>query len=488
MVSLLLLLISFSTQATSSEFVLVRDELAPAHADGETVLGWRRVPATAVDGSQRAVPDVRLELLEGSNPEPFGGDQWGLQMVGAPDIWQESTGSGVVIAIVDSGVDLDHPDLADRIFTNRGEVAGNGVDDDGNGLIDDVHGWDLIDGDNDPTDPSQGHGTEVAGVAAASLNGVGIAGVAPSATILPIRACTSSCSLFNVAWAITYATDVGADVINLSLGGLATDPGPLADAVDYAHQHGVLVVAAAGNTGSDIDRSGFVPAGLTNPNLAAVAATDRQDRLWGDSNFGKSSVDLAAPGVEVVSSTLDSLGGWRTGTGTSYAAPHVSAAAALLWEVNPSLAPEDVIDLLGRTGDARPALAATTIHGTRLRLDRAVVRAHLIDIDGIYENDIVWLALAGVTRGCNPPTNDRYCPDDPVTRGQMAAFLHRILDLPHGPDAFDDDNDSIFQTHINALAAADITRGCNPPANNHYCPDQPVTRGEMAALLHRSMR
>src|SRR5690606_6673121 len=212
-VSLLLLLISFSTQATSSEFVLVRDELAPAHADGETVLGWRRVPATAVDGSQRAVPDVRLELLEGSNPEPFGGDQWGLQMVGAPDIWHESTGSGVVIAIVDSGVDLDHPDLADRIFTNRGEIAGNGVDDDGNGLIDDVHGWDLIDGDNDPTDPSQGHGTEVAGVAAASLNGVGIAGVAPSATILPIRACTSSCSLFNVAWAITYATDVGADVI-----------------------------------------------------------------------------------------------------------------------------------------------------------------------------------------------------------------------------------------------------------------------------------
>src|SRR5690606_26375912 len=129
-------------------------------------------------------------------------------------------------------------------------------------------------------------------------------------------------------------------------------------------------------------------------------------------------------------------------------------------------------DLLGRTGDARPALAATTIHGTRLRLDRAVVRAHLIDIDGIYENDIVWLALAGVTRGCNPPTNDRYCPEDPVTRGQMAAFLHRLLDLPHGPDAFDDDNGSIFQTHINALAAADITRGCNPPANNHYCPDQ----------------
>src|SRR5690606_824719 len=149
------------------------------------------------------------------------------------------------------------------------------------------------------------------------------------------------------------------------------------------------------------------------------------------------------------------------------AAPHVSAAAALLWEVNPSLAPEDVIDLLGRTGDARPALAATTIHGTRLRLDRAVVRAHLIDIDGIYENDIVWLALAGVTRGCNPPTNDRYCPDDPVTRGQMAAFLHRLLDLPHGPDAFDDDNDYIGRTPCKERAHPNMARGSTPPANNH---------------------
>nr|MDJ0953892.1 S-layer homology domain-containing protein [Acidimicrobiia bacterium] len=110
------------------------------------------------------------------------------------------------------------------------------------------------------------------------------------------------------------------------------------------------------------------------------------------------------------------------------------------------------------------------------------------DDTGVFEADIEALAGAGITRGCNPPTNNRYCPNDPVTRGQMAAFLTRALSLPGSDsDTFSDDDGSVFEANIEALAAAGITRGCNPPANNRYCPDNPVTRGQMAAFLYRAL-
>jgi len=109
------------------------------------------------------------------------------------------------------------------------------------------------------------------------------------------------------------------------------------------------------------------------------------------------------------------------------------------------------------------------------------------DDDSIFEADIEWLASTGITRGCNPPINDRFCPNDPVTRGQMAAFLNRALDLEPGPDTFTDTSDSVFSADIGALAAAEITRGCNPPANTRFCPGDPVTRGQMAAFLVRAL-
>ena len=110
------------------------------------------------------------------------------------------------------------------------------------------------------------------------------------------------------------------------------------------------------------------------------------------------------------------------------------------------------------------------------------------DNNSIFEADINALAVAGITKGCNPPVNDRFCPDETVTRGQMAAFLNRALDLPPGiPDTFVDDNTSVFEADIDALAASGITKGCNPPVNDRYCPDNPVTRGQMAAFLYRAL-
>ena len=475
----------------AGETVLVKDAATTASQDesGLSVLGWHRVSNHDVDPGAITVPDVYLDLL-GPDPEtePLAGDQWALEKIGVAGAWSMTAGStDVVIAVVDSGLALDHPEFAGRLFMNPGEIAGNGADDDSNGLVDDIRGWDIVDNDADPTDPAVGHGTEVAGVAVASLNSTGIAGVTPQTTILPVRACSTRCELFDVAWAVVYAVDMGADIVNLSLGGFA-DAGPLADAVDYAEAAGVLVVAAAGNGGANIDGTGFVPAGLANGNLVTVAATTVDDGLWPSSNYGSDNVDIGAPGALIVTTTLDSLGTYRTVSGTSFAAPHAAGTAALMLAANPDLSPDQLIARLGLHGAPLPVLDSITSFGTRLQAHEAVVAAAFVDIhQSLFVHDIVWLGVTGITKGCNPPTNNLYCPQRAVTRGEMAAFLTRALHLDPGPDAFDDDNQTLYQADIDALAAAGITNGCNPPTNNLYCPHRAVTRGEMAAFLNRAL-
>ena len=461
----------------------------PLTITSDSVLGWQRTSADGLLPGSRWVENVYLDLL-GPDPlsEPLGTDQWAVQKMGLERAWDLGTGEPCsIIAVIDSGIDMGHPELKPRLFTNPNEIAGNGIDDDNNGLVDDVHGWDIVQNDSDPSDVSVGHGTEVAGVAAATVNGIGIAGVAPQATILPIRACSTRCDLFDVAWAVVYAVDSGADVINLSLGGFA-EPGPLTDALNYAEDSGVLVVAAAGNSGIDIDGHSFIPAALPNANLISVAATDRDDRLWPSSNTGPAAVDIGAPGVEIVTTTLVSLGQYRTVTGTSYAAPQVAGTAALMLSVDPSLTPAELIEGITHHGLALADLADVTLHGTRVLTDHAVFAAKLGDAHSSpFDYDIVWLAVSGLTKGCNPPANTMFCPDRDVSRAEMATFLQRAFALPGGPDAFTDDNESEFEEAINAIHAAGITKGCNPPANNKYCPDATVSRGEMAAFLTRAL-
>jgi len=250
----------------------------------------------------------------------------------------------------------------------------------------------------------------------------------------------------------------------------------------------VLVVAAAGNGGADVDGSSFVPAGLPNLNLVAVAATDRDDRLWNSSNFGSDEIDLGAPGIQIVSTALTSLGQYRVVSGTSFAAPHVSAVAALMVSVNPGLFPSELIRRLGVYGISLPDLANATVFGSRIRAHEAVVAARLDDIhESMFHHEIVWLATAGITKGCNPPANTMFCPQRHVTRAEMAAFVDRALALAAGPDAFTDDDASEFEPSINTLAAAGITRGCNPPVSDHFCPDRLVSRAEMAAFLARAL-
>jgi serine protease len=330
-----------------------------------------------------AVPNTIYELLG----DPLFPEQWGLENTGqaggtpdadidAPEAWTVTQGDpGQVVAVIDTGMDLDHPDLIDRLWTNTAEIPGNGLDDDSNGFIDDVNGWDFYgDGttaDSAPEDETW-HGTAVASAVAATRNDVGIAGVAPATTIMPIRVCHFSCPLSKIVAGIDYAIANGAGIMNLSLGTPTFDE-PLADAITAANTAGVVVVTAAGNSSADNDVTPMYPANFETPNVIAVAATDRFDVLWSSSNFGATRVDLAAPGKDIKLATLN--GGWTISSGTSLASPMVAGAAALVRAVLPSANPATVKRLILDNVDAIPSLACKMVTGGRLNAATAVTAA-----------------------------------------------------------------------------------------------------------------
>ena len=280
-------------------------------------------------------------------------DQWGPRRINAPAAWSIITNTtGIIIAVIDSGVKLDHPDLATNVWTNADETPGNFSDDDGNGKIDDVHGWHFfqnwngisyVPAEDANVEDDYGHGTHVAGIAAAATNnGMGVAGIAWNARIMPVKVLDQ----FGTGWysdiasGIVYAADNGARVINLSLGG-AEDSQTLRAAIDYARSRGALVIAATGNTGSAI----LYPAAYEP--VLAVAATDSNDRVADFSNRGP-QVDVAAPGVDIYS-TWPWRDGYFTKSGTSMAAPHVSGVAALIWARCPPLSAGDVAGYITQT-------------------------------------------------------------------------------------------------------------------------------------------
>ncbi len=210
-------------------------------------------------------------------------DQWALRgdgPMGAASAWARATTGAVAVAVVDTGVDLSHPDLTQNLWTNPGEIPGNGIDDDADGYVDDVHGADVLNGDGDPRDDN-GHGTHIAGIVAArGDNGIGVAGVARRARIMAVKVLDSHAAgdMSTVARGVGYAVAHGARIVNVSLSGAI--PGPdIVAALDEARAAGVVVVAAAGNAGADIDVTPAYPAALTAPNLVSVTASDRRGGL-----------------------------------------------------------------------------------------------------------------------------------------------------------------------------------------------------------------
>jgi subtilisin family serine protease len=291
--------------------------------------------------------------------DPALDQQWGLKKIGVPFAWNYSNGApDVLVAVLDSGIQLDHPDLSGQIWTNLDEIPVNYLDDDKNGKVDDVHGWHFfhqctsdgcILGEDANIKDDYGHGTLISGVIAAKTNnGLGVAGVAGNSQILPVKVLDQYGNGYysDIASGIVYAADQGARIINLSLGG-DNDSALLRSAVDYARARGVLVIAAAGNcgnTGKNCSPAVNYPAAY-DPVLA-VGASDVNDLRASFSDYGP-QIDLVAPGVDIYNTW--NYGNYLARSGTSLAAPYVSGTAALLWAYDPHLSLVELETLLFET-------------------------------------------------------------------------------------------------------------------------------------------
>jgi trimeric autotransporter adhesin len=280
------------------------------------------------------------------------GYSWENNLINAPEAWARGyTGQGIVVAVVDTGVDTNHIDLRNNIWVNSGEIAGNNLDDDNNGYIDDINGWDFVGNDSRPLD-SDGHGTHVAGTIAATNNQIGVTGVAYGSRIMAVRVLdnnggTSS----NVAAGIRYATNNGARVINLSLGGSYSSE--ISSAVQYAYSRGSIVVMAAGNAGAS--QPGNPAREATRWGLS-VGAVDRNSTIASFSNRAGTNSQMrhiVAPGVDIYSTTPNNSYDYLDGT--SMAAPQVSGLVALMLSANNSLTPDQVFQTI--TGTATRLVA-----------------------------------------------------------------------------------------------------------------------------------
>jgi subtilisin family serine protease len=308
--------------------------------------------------------------------DPLFPHLWGLHQatdgdIDAPEAWALTTGSAnVVVGVIDTGVAYAHPDLAPNAWTNEREIAGNGVDDDRNGRIDDTHGWDFVEGDNTPLD-AHGHGTHVAGTIGARGNdGFGVVGVNWRVRLMSLRAGDAEGAFTSraIADAIVYACANGARVVNGSFGGSAISSA-VTTAMNSSACARTLFVYSAGNEGANNDVTSSFPCNAAVASLVCVAATDSSDSPASYSNYGPQNVDLAAPGSSILSTWLN---GHRSASGTSMAAPHVAGAAALVLGRNDSLSPIEVRATLLMTVDRLPGVATRVASGGRLNAASAV--------------------------------------------------------------------------------------------------------------------
>jgi subtilisin family serine protease len=347
------------------------------HSIGAEV--WE-VPGRVEDVIARLQDDPRIEYIEpdyvvrafATPNDPEFSRLWGMTMIQAPQAWDLATGTDVLIGVIDTGVDYAHPDLAANLWVNAAEQSGvAGVDDDGNGYVDDVHGYDFANDDGNPMD-DHSHGTHVAGtIAAVGNNGVSVVGVNWTARIMALKFIGSSGfgATSHAIRAVEYATRMGARLTNNSWGGAGFSQA-LYDAIRAARDAGRLFVASAGNDGTS---QASYPALYDLDNVVSVAATDTNDVLANFSQYNSESVDLGAPGTGVVSTVPGTGTGAKNGT--SMASPHVAGVAALVWSAHPALSFEDVKGIVLGSVDANASLAGKTVTGGRLNAFQALTLA-----------------------------------------------------------------------------------------------------------------
>lgn len=366
-------------------------------------------------------------------PNDLDSRLWGIQNtgqnggtagvdVGAAGAWNTTTGTpngkGALITIIDTGLDYNHPDLAANAWVNPGEIAGDGIDNDGNGVIDDVHGANLKKKNGDPLD-DQGHGTHCAGtIGAVGNNGTGIVGVNWNATIAGAKFldANGSGSYADAIEAVLYATRIGSRVTSNSWGG-----GGFSQALyDTFKASPALHICAAGNDGSDMDARPSFPGGFDLDNIVSVAAIDRNGHLANFSNYGATTVDLAAPGVDVYSAQPG--GRYQNMSGTSMATPHVSGVAGLILAQYPDITNEQLKARLMNTVVKEDELAGKMVSGGRVNA------ANALENDSVPPADVNDFSVAAA--GASTMTLAFTATGDDGVAGNASSYQIRMSDKP----------------------------------------------------------
>jgi subtilisin family serine protease len=388
--------------------------------------------------------------------DPFFDRQWGLfntganfgkagADIGATRLWDMTQGGDdIVVAVIDTGIDVAHPDLAANIWVNTREVAFNGIDDDGNGFVDDINGWDFAANDNNPDFGTDFHGTHVAGiVGAVGNNNLGVTGVAWRVKMMALKFIRGrSGNAADAVRAINYVIDqkergVNVRVINASWGGDEAS-NSLRKAIKKAGDSGILFVCAAGNGGSDssgddIDVFPDYPSVWSTEisSIVSVAALNRSDGLASFSNYGRKTVTVGAPGVDILSTVPG--GGYASLNGTSMATPHVTGAAVLMLSQTPSLTPEQLRDRIVSRSEPVLTLASKSVSSARMNvfnastntapaspglgINQVAANKKVLTIDGLgFVSSSTRIEINGVPAPKIKYVNDYALPGGTITR------------------------------------------------------------------------
>lgn len=476
-----------------------------------------------------AEPNYEVESMRLPN-DPYFSEEWALSNtgqyqgvagidIGMPSVWDDITGSSpMIVAVIDSGIDYTHPDLAANMWMNPRETPHNGIDDDQNGYVDDVYGYDFYNDDGDPMDDRY-HGTHVSGtIGAVGDNGIGITGIGWQVELMGLKflGSTGTGPLSGAIEAIEYAIENGVKVLNNSwsftypgLTGLPTNPyqepvQSLRTAIQKADEAGIIFVAAAGNDGTNNDVTPHYPAAYSVGNILSVAATDNKDLLANFSVYGSTSVDLGAPGV-VIYSTYPV---WKENppyhflSGTSMASPHVAGAAALLWAANPDLTHRQVIDWILQGALPISALSGKSVSGGRLDLEgsfnlampsvnhRPVANAGSIQYKSV--GDTVSLKGTATDADGDSPLTYRWTLAVPsgslaqlsATAGAETSFIADIAGTYTATLVVSDASASGLPSSVRISVSAPVT---NQPPTAYAGPNQLRKAGDTVLLIGKGM-
>lgn len=387
---------SFEVQDT---FPLTQIQLVKFHTDinmKELIQKLNKIP-----NIEYAEPNYIVYPAASSN-DGYYNYLWGLKnigqniqgSVGIPNIdinvekaWTKTEGSpNITIGIIDTGIDINHPDLKNNIWKNPGEIPGDGIDNDKNGYIDDIYGWDFVNNNNSVYDGTgDSHGTHVAGtIAAAKNNTIGVAGVAPKVKVMSLKFLgNNGGTISNAIKAIEYAKNKGVKITNNSWGG-----GGFSQTLYSAiQQSNSLFIAAAGNNGNNTDQTPMYPAAYNLSNILSVASITNKGSLSSFSNYGKTSVDVAAPGTDILSTLPNNSYGFYSGT--SMATPHVSGVAALIQSAYPSYSPIEIKNKIMNNTSPLSTLTNKVLTGGLINAGKALQTYQSIAYEAEPNNDLV---------------------------------------------------------------------------------------------------